>query len=79
MTSFSTSTTTSSSRLPLILPILLFVLIASNLFFRVLLGYKICCILYNKCSSLTDTCLFSSAAFTKYFICLAKSADFSMY
>ena len=65
------------ARLPLVLTNPSRALVASNLLIYLLLGQNIVCILYSKCTPLTDTILSSSTTLRKCFVCLTKSTDLS--
>jgi hypothetical protein len=77
MTSLPTIPIASRARLPLVLANPSRVLIASNPLIYLLLGQNIVCILYSKCTPLTDTILSSFTTLRKCFICCSKCAYLS--
>ena len=79
MTSLPTIPITSRTRLPLVLTTPSRALIASNLLVHLLLGQNIVCILYSKCTSLTDTILFSPPTLRKCFIYYSKCTYLGRY
>ncbi|ELR09368.1 hypothetical protein GMDG_03934 [Pseudogymnoascus destructans 20631-21] len=76
MTSFSTDPTASPRRLPLLATTPNRTYVVSYLLIHILLCDNIC-ILYYKCTSFTDTSLFSPAAFAKGFIGCSKGTYLS--
>jgi len=74
MTSLPVISTASRAQLPLVLTTPSRALITSNLLVHLLLGQNIVCILYSKCTPLTDTILFGPPTLRKCFIYCSKYA-----
>jgi hypothetical protein len=77
MPSLSTVSIAPRARLPLILTTTYKALVTLNLLIHLLLGQNIVCILYSKCTSLTDAILFSPLTLAKGLICYLKYVDLS--
>jgi hypothetical protein len=77
--SFSTSIIAPRARFLLVLTNPSRIFIVSNLFIYLLLGQNIICILYSKCTPLTNMILFGPPTFGKYFICLTQNIDLGGY
>jgi hypothetical protein len=79
MPSFFISTIAPRARFPLVLTNPSRALIVSNLLIYLLLGQNIICILYSKCTPLTNTILFGPPTLRKYFICFVQNIDLGGY
>ena len=77
VTSFSADSTVSPRRLPLPTTTPCHTYVVSYLLIYILLGYNVLCILYCKCTPLTNMSLFSPAAFAKGFVGCSKGTYLS--
>jgi hypothetical protein len=77
MTCFSTSAIVLPRQLTLLLATSYYTYVTLHLLVYILLRNNVLCILYSKCTPLTDTSLFSPMAFAKGFISCLKDAYLS--
>ena len=77
MTCFSTSAIVLPRQLTLLLATPYYMYVTLHLLIYILLCNNVLCILYSKCTPLTDTSLFSPMAFTKGFISHLKGVHLS--
>ena len=77
MTCFSTSATVPPRQLTLLLAIPYCTYVALHLLVHILLRNNVLYILYYKCTTFTDTSLFSPTAFAKGFISCSKGTHLS--